>query len=133
MSNVVELKSVDNPDVQQITFDDFWRAYPRRQAKKDALKAWRTVDPAAHAKILPAIKAWCRCDDWRRDGGRFIPFPATWLRGERWDDELDTVTSIGECCWNVNGNREPGPKCSQPATIEKNGVAYCKAHAGRVN
>ena len=133
MGTVVELKTVDNPDAQQLTFDDFWRAYPRRQAKKDALKAWRTVDPSAYGKILPAIRAWCRCDDWIREGGRFIPFPATWLRGERWEDELDTVASLGECYWNCNGTREPGPKCCAPATVEKNGVAYCKAHAARVN
>lgn len=131
MGNVIDLKT-ENPDALQITFDDFWRAYPRRQAKKDALKAWRTVDPRAHGKILAAIRAWCQCDDWRRDGGRYIPFPATWLRGERWEDELDTAVSLGECCWNCNGTREAGPKCSQPAATEKNGLPYCRTHAARV-
>ena len=24
-----------------------------------------------------------------KSGGAFIPYPATWLRGERWDDELE--------------------------------------------
>jgi hypothetical protein len=24
-----------------------------------------------------------------KDGGKYIPHPATWLRGERWDDELE--------------------------------------------
>jgi hypothetical protein len=24
-----------------------------------------------------------------KSGGAFIPYPATWLRGERWEDELE--------------------------------------------
>ena len=27
-------------------------------------------------------------DEWKRDGGRFIPHPATWLNGKRWEDEV---------------------------------------------
>ena len=29
-----------------------------------------------------------RSDQWRKHDGQFIPYPATWLRQERWDDEL---------------------------------------------
>jgi hypothetical protein len=26
-------------------------------------------------------------DDWIKDGGKFIPYPATWLNAKRWEDE----------------------------------------------
>lgn len=27
-------------------------------------------------------------EEWQREGGKFIPYPATWLRGGRWEDEV---------------------------------------------
>ena len=70
-------------------FDRFWAAYPRREAKKDARAAWHKLNPDADtvAAMLSAIAAKAASDDWQREGGRFIPLPATWLRGERWTDD----------------------------------------------
>jgi hypothetical protein len=28
-------------------------------------------------------------EQWRRDDGRFIPHPATWLNQRRWEDEAE--------------------------------------------
>ena len=28
--------------------------------------------------------------DWKKDGGKYIPYPSTWLNDERWEDELAT-------------------------------------------
>ena len=68
-------------------FDQFWAAYPRRQAKKDARRAWHILQPSPelvativqHVTVRRETRAW-------REG--FIPLPATFLRGERWEDEL---------------------------------------------
>ncbi len=132
MGDVVNLP-VNNPDALQVTFEDFWKKYPRRVAKKDAEKAWRAVDPAEHEKLMLAIDTQKRSEQWKRDNGQYVPYPASWLRGERWNDELEGADlTMGECCWNRNGNREPGkPKCSAPATKEKNGVPYCDHHHAR--
>jgi hypothetical protein len=70
-------------------FDAFWRAYPRRTAKGDARKAWmqtRAIRPPL-PQLIASIEAAKRCEQWRRDGGQYIPYPASWLRAERWDDE----------------------------------------------
>lgn len=69
-------------------FKEFWDAYPNRKAKKDAQKAWAKLKPDAEllATMLDAIEYQKRGRQWR-DG--FIPLPASWLRGERWTDELD--------------------------------------------
>jgi len=71
-------------------FDTFWKAYPKRVAKGDARKAWtqtQNIRPAL-PELLAAIEAQAKSDQWRKNDGQFIPYPATWLRGERWDDEL---------------------------------------------
>jgi hypothetical protein len=129
MSVVLLKQEGTNPDAAQVTFEEFWRAYPRRVAKKDALKAWQQIRPNLHAKIMSAIAEQRKSEQWRKDGGQFVPYPASWLRGERWDDEIATDLSMGECVWNRNGNREPGkPKCSSPGSVEKNGMVFCRHH-----
>jgi hypothetical protein len=74
--------------LQPDAFDLFWDRYPRRVAKGEARRAWRHIKPDAALvqRILAAIDLQMRCKQWR-DG--YIPNPATWLRGERWDDEPD--------------------------------------------
>jgi hypothetical protein len=121
-----------NPDMSRVSFADFWKAYPRRVARKDAEKAWHKIDAAEYPKILEAVGRQRKTEDWRRDGGRYIPYPASFLRGERWLDELEADLSMGQCAWNINGNRGPEPRCTQSGVTEKNGVVYCKLHGERV-
>lgn len=71
-------------------FDQFWKAYPRKVGKQDALKAWTKLKPYASlvTTILAAIAAQREGADWRRDDGQYIPHPATWLNAGRWLDEV---------------------------------------------
>ena len=79
-----------------VSFDDFWRVYPRRVARKDAMKAWARIKAAEYPKILGAVvRARCT-DQWQRDDGRFIPYPASYLRGERWTDELEVEIEVDQ-------------------------------------
>lgn len=81
------------PKGEDELFDQFWQAYPKRVAKKPARRAWDKlhVDIDLLAKILAALAWQKRTDDWQRDGGRYIPNPATWLNGGRWEDEHKPV------------------------------------------
>lgn len=89
--NVVELPTTI-PQQETITFDDFWALYPRREAKKDALKAWRTIPPQQYIEILTSLAAWRPVLIERSEGRpQFIKLPATWLRGECWMDELPQI------------------------------------------
>lgn len=38
--------------------------------------------------ILAALEKHKKSEDWKKDAGKFIPYPATWLNGRRWEDEL---------------------------------------------
>ena len=72
-------------------FDTFWALYPKKVAKADAKKAWaqtKDIRPEL-TNLLNAVKAACKTEAWMKDGGKYIPHPATWLRGERWEDELE--------------------------------------------
>ncbi len=67
-------------------FEAFWKAYPRQVAKQDALKAWRKIKPDELSVILKGVEAWKRDEQWAKDGGKYIPYPATFLNGRRWED-----------------------------------------------
>jgi len=70
-------------------FEQFWRAYPKKKAKDSALKAFQKVKPDGEllSSMLKAIEKSKATNDWLKDGGQFIPYPATWLNNRRWEDE----------------------------------------------
>lgn len=70
-------------------FEKFWKAYPSKIGKVDARKSFEKANPddAQLAVILAAIEKQKLGDRWRKDGGQYIPNPATWLNHGRWDDE----------------------------------------------
>jgi hypothetical protein len=71
-------------------FDEFWKMYPRKVGKGAAEKKWADlkITDELKIKILKAIENQRGCDQWTKDGGRFIPHPSTWLNQRRWEDEL---------------------------------------------
>ena len=81
--------SVRDSDGKRATlFDRFWAAYPRRLGRFEARYAFEKlgVDNALLAEILRGIDGWRESEEWTRDGGRFIPSAATFLKGRRWED-----------------------------------------------
>ncbi len=82
-------------ELEQDLFDRFWVVYPRKVGKKDAVKAWSKLKPdeALTIQIIEGVERWKLSTQWTKDGGQYIPYPATFLNGERWKDECDvTVT-----------------------------------------
>jgi len=78
---------VKNP---QESFEKFWQAYPKKVARKEALKSWQKLSPDQRLfdEIMSALEKHKSQDSWHKDNGRFIPNPATWLNAERWTDVL---------------------------------------------
>ncbi len=72
-------------------FSTFWTAYPRKVGKAAAEKAFLKVE-APLQTLLDAVEAQKRSPQWTRDGGQFIPYPATWLNQRRWEDEIAEAT-----------------------------------------
>ena len=67
-------------------FADFYALFPRHEARKDALKAWGQMTEADRLQAIIAIAAWRPV--FQQRGVDYTPLPATWLRGERYTDEL---------------------------------------------
>jgi hypothetical protein len=76
-------------DEQAQLFDRFWKAYPRHEGKEPARRAWRRLKANIQlCRIMSAALARQKTSEsWQRDGGRYIPMPATWLNQHRWEDE----------------------------------------------
>ena len=70
-------------------FDRFWAIYPNKTGKQAALKAWSKLKPSEELTkvILDAVEYQKTWDRWTKDGGQYIPNPATWLNQGRWEDE----------------------------------------------
>lgn len=73
--------------VTVMTFEDFWARYPKRDAKQDALKAWRQLKPdaATVTAILTALEWQCQSRQWQ--DRQYIPHAGSYLRGRRWEDQ----------------------------------------------
>lgn len=71
-------------------FDAFWAVYPRKVSKRDAERAWQKIAPGEtlQREIVAAVMLATTSEQWQRDNGQFVPYPATWLNGRRWEDEL---------------------------------------------
>jgi hypothetical protein len=77
-------------------FEQFWRQYPKKVGKKDALESWGKLNPSPELieKIIYAVSKQSMSAQWTKDGGQFIPNPSTWLNQGRWDDELPQQTGL---------------------------------------
>ena len=73
----------------ELLFDEFWKLYPRKESKQQAKKAWLKLKPdqALFNLIANALEYRSQTKEWLAEGGRYIPHPATWLNGRRWEDE----------------------------------------------
>lgn len=80
----------DAVDVQERRFAEFWKQYPKKVGKKAAQTAWKRLKPdaALFDRIIQAVCSAKTSEQWTREGGRYIPNPATWINQGRWDDEL---------------------------------------------
>jgi len=66
-------------------FRAWWKIYPRKVAKGQAIKAWVRHDcEEISDDILKATRKYPFSDE-----AQYIPHPATWLNGWRWEDSVE--------------------------------------------
>ena len=80
-------------DDKELWFKEFWSLYPRKVAKANAEKAFKKkcVNEKAYTDIMRGLKNYitaCKGKD-----PQYIAHPATWLNGERWNDEVTSGKS----------------------------------------
>jgi hypothetical protein len=76
-------------------FLSFWKGYPKKLARLMAGRAWKKINPddGLIKTIMESLEKHKRTEQWRKDGGAYIPYPATWLNQRRWEDELKVEIS----------------------------------------
>ena len=86
-NNIITIKSE-----RESQFDSWWSKYPKKVGKKQALKKFMGLS----SENLIA----CLDDDLSKRYGKtehqFIPNPATYLNGERWEDEAEGGSDGGD-------------------------------------
>jgi hypothetical protein len=90
-------------------FDEFWSAYPKKKAKEAARKAWVKLKPdeTLGKEIIQAVIESAKTKDWLKENGKYIPYPATYLNGKRWEDERN----------ESNGQNTGNPRKVQYGTV----------------
>jgi len=69
------------------SFEIFWSNYPKKKNRIQALAAFRKVCVPVEV-LVEAINKQKQTDQWKKDGGKYIPYPSTWLNAGAWEDDV---------------------------------------------
>jgi hypothetical protein len=64
----------------------FWEAYPKPMHKTSTDQWWRSlrIPKASLPMLFDNLEKWKASEEWQREGGRYIPSPANWLKEGSW-------------------------------------------------
>lgn len=83
----VAVKKHIHPPGGSLPFEIFWKAYPSKVGKGAAEKAWSKAKINGSIDlVLTALEVQKKSPKWIKDGGDYIPNPATWINQRRWED-----------------------------------------------
>ncbi len=71
-------------------FEAFWALYPKKRSMGQAKTAWDKLKPSDDivSAIMAKLPLLIASEDWKKNNGQFIPYPATWLNAKGWLDEV---------------------------------------------
>jgi len=89
------MKSLFNEDVVEITFEDFYKLYPRKESRKNAERSFKKL--SEKDKVLAYKGLEKHLKSWRSTGKeiQYISHPSTWINQRRWEDELEHSFDVG--------------------------------------
>ena len=88
------VKKTANDENLELSFNEFWNAYPRKVNKKEAKQKWFKAKLPDLPIILKALENQKQTESWQKNEGKYIPHPTTWLNQERWNDEVTSSTPV---------------------------------------
>lgn len=73
-------------------FEDWYSRYPRKRGKGQALKAYKAARKKVEAAdLIKALQE--QSSALTAKGPEYTPYPATWLNGERWEDDVESSSA----------------------------------------
>ena len=120
-----------NPNPKHVHFEEFWKEYPRKEARVKAEQAFKSLNPSEKLLeiILDDISSRKQSEAWQKDGGKYIPLPATYLRGKRWEDETKKEAPNGKDRRYPEEKLYPDPDSYRLPVILSTDPAILKLHA----
>lgn len=69
-------------------FDQFWKAYPRKEGKPKALRTFEklNVTPKILEDMLTELSRQAKLKDWKHINSKYIPLAQTWLNRRDWEE-----------------------------------------------
>jgi predicted transcriptional regulator len=81
--NTNSLEKTKDKEKHLEDFDEFWKLYPKKIAKADALKAWnKAIKTKTAERLLELTKAYA---EGKLPDQTYIPYPASWLNKELYE------------------------------------------------
>ena len=88
----VDIKKICADVEQNALFVNFWKHYPNKKGKAHAEKSFNRLSRTDQELAYDDALARAKSDpDWTKENGKYIPMPATYLNGRRWEDEWKPV------------------------------------------
>ncbi len=74
-------------------FNLFWNEYPKHEAKQNALREFEKLAPdnSLFETMMDALRKVKKSKQWQ--DVQYIPYPATWIRQRRWEDDMEEIKS----------------------------------------
>lgn len=89
--NTKQETTKDNTSFINDGFDHWWSSYPKKADKKKALQKFKVITKGFNDKNFTEFVNMLTDDCKKRFANtdkEFVPFPTTYLNGERWNDEI---------------------------------------------
>lgn len=88
INNTSDFPITNKKNITPAMFELFWKAYPKKSDKGQALTIWEKLCKKPKApnidEIINAINAQIKTKRWQKG---YIPLPTTWLNQSRWLDD----------------------------------------------
>jgi hypothetical protein len=125
----IEAKIAGDPPVET-GLDLLWDAAPamarNRSSRLKCRTAWNRVPANERPRIpelIAALKAWSRCQEWRKDDGQFVPALDRWISQRKWvdlpEDGKNDVAARYRVTPKAAPKVDPADVVTDPAEIAK--------------
>lgn len=120
--DVTELHTVgvttpEDEDENEDQFEKFWNLYPRKDGKKGARVSFEKALKISSLEVI--LEGVTRYIQFLKTATQDTAMPATWLNGERWNDQ----NSSPALAWNSATPEVPHKRIVDPKTFEP----YCES------
>ncbi len=84
-NNDCDLTEEDIPE----GFEEFISKYPKKRDREEALREYKLLSPDedTRERMMAKLSEDKKREDWRKEGGRYVPRASVWLQRREWEKE----------------------------------------------